>query len=97
MEVDFNKIKKDWASRGFSCELWVDAPGAIWEDFVHPQDELVMLVEGVVELEMRGKKILLQNGKEELIPAHVTHSVRNKGPGSSKWLYGYKRKGGRPS
>ena len=94
MEVDFSKVKRDWASRGFSCELWVDAPGAVWEDFVHPEDELVMLLEGDVELEMLGRKSRLKRGEEELIPARVTHSVRNKGPGSSKWLYGYKREDG---
>jgi hypothetical protein len=45
--VDEAKVKKDWTARGFSCDLWVDAPGRVWVGFVHDTDELVMLVEGI--------------------------------------------------
>lgn len=88
--VKIDKIKEDWSSRGFSCGLWTDPPGTVWEDYVHGVDELILLVEGEVELEMEGRKIRLEEGREELIPARVTHSVRNKGRTRSKWLYGYK-------
>jgi len=44
--VDREKVKKDWAARGFSCGLWVDPPGQVWADFMHDTDELVMLLEG---------------------------------------------------
>ena len=29
------EIAANWATRGFSCELWTDSPGQCWEDFVH--------------------------------------------------------------
>ena len=47
--VDQAEVKKLWAARGFSCDLWVDPPGRAWNDFVHDVDELVMLVEGAEE------------------------------------------------
>ena len=28
------------AGEGFSCDLWVDPPGQVWEDYRHATDEL---------------------------------------------------------
>ncbi len=84
------RIKKDWQARGFSCGLWVDPPGQVWEDYVHATDELVMVLEGELELEMSGKTFRPTIGEEVFIPAHVTHSVRNVGGTTARWLYGYK-------
>ena len=55
VSVSREKVKRDWAQRGFSCGLWVDPPGQVWANFVHDTDELVMLVEGEEEFEMEGK------------------------------------------
>ena len=90
--VDEAEIKKRWAARGFSCGLWVDSPGRVWNDFIHDTDELVMLVEGEEQFEMNGQKHRLRIGEEFLIPAGTYHSARNIGKTTSKWLYGYKRK-----
>src|SRR2546426_11098666 len=78
-EVDREKVAKDWKARGFSCDLWVDPPGQIWEDYVHSTDELLMLMEGKLELEMQGKTFRPAIGEEVLIPAHNSHTVRNVG------------------
>jgi len=83
-------VKKDWASRGFSCGLFTDPPGQKWEDYVHEVDELFMVMEGEVELEIAGKVLHPKPGEEVLIPAHAVHSVRNRGSTNSHWLYGYK-------
>lgn len=88
--INIDKIKEEWNNRGFSCGLWTDPPGTEWEDYVHRVDELILLVEGQVELEIHGKKIQLQEVREESIPANVHHSVRNKGKTISRWLYGYR-------
>ncbi len=88
--VDREKVKRDWAARGFSCDLWVDPPGRVWADFVHDTDELVMLLEGEEEFEMGGKKCRLKAGEEILISAGITHTARNVGKITSRWLYGYK-------
>ena len=90
--VDEQEVRKRWDARGFSCGLWVDPPGRVWNDFVHDTDELVMLVKGEEEFEMNGQKHRLQIGEELLIPAGTCHTARNVGKITSKWLYGYKRK-----
>lgn len=89
-KVDRLQIAKDWRARGFSCGLWVDPPGQVWEDFVHSTDELLMLMEGALELEMQDKTFHLAIGEEVLIPAHTNHTVRNTGGTTARWLYGYK-------
>lgn len=89
-EVDRTQVGKNWKSRGFNCDLWVDPPGQVWEDYVHSTDELLMLMEGKLELEMQGKTLHPAIGEEVLIPAHTSHSVRNTGGTTARWLYGYK-------
>ncbi|OGS04294.1 MAG: cupin domain-containing protein [Elusimicrobia bacterium RIFCSPLOWO2_12_FULL_59_9] len=90
--MDREAVAEDWRSRGFSCELWRDPPGQVWKDYVHPTDELLMILEGVVELEMQGRRLRPKAGEEILIPAKTVHTVRNAGKSESKWLYGYKER-----
>ena len=88
--VDRERVAADWAARGFGCDLWVDPPGRRWEDFVHPTDELVMLLEGEQEFEIEGVVSRPAIGGELLIPAGAVHSARNVGRTTSRWLYGYR-------
>jgi quercetin dioxygenase-like cupin family protein len=89
--VDQHQIAQDWKKRGYSCDLWTDPPGQVWEDFVHSVDELVCLVDGRIELEIEGKIIRPESGEEIFIPAHAMHSVSNIGGTTTHWLYGYKQ------
>lgn len=90
--VNVEEIRQSWRQRGFSCDLWIDPPGQVWRNFVHPTDELVMPVEGSIELEFSGRVVRPAIGEEVLIPAGAVHTVRNVGPGEARWLYGYRRK-----
>ena len=84
---------RDWARRGFGCDLWVDPPGQRWEDFVHDVDELVVVVDGDMEFEVDGEVTRPDPGEELFIPAGANHSVRNIGHGTCRWLYGYRDHG----
>lgn len=86
-------VEVDWQIRGFSCDLWTDPPGQVWKDFVHATDELVMLVDGAIELEFLGNTFRPRVGEELLIPARASHTVRNVGGTTARWLYGYRRRG----
>jgi mannose-6-phosphate isomerase-like protein (cupin superfamily) len=88
--IDRRAVERDWTARGFSCGLWTDPPGQVWEDFTHATDELFMLVDGEVELELAGRAFRPRPGEEILIPAGARHSVRNRGRTTSHWLYGYR-------
>lgn len=85
------EIEKSWAERGFSCAMWIDAPGQCWEDFVHDMDELLCVVQGELEFEMNGKITRPAPWDEVFIPAGAKHSVRNRGNSVARWLYGYKK------
>jgi mannose-6-phosphate isomerase-like protein (cupin superfamily) len=85
------QVASDWAARGFSCDLWVDAPGQRWEGFTHTTDELVLVLEGTMEFEIEGRILRPTIGEELLIPAGARHSARNVGSTTARWLYGYRR------
>jgi len=84
-------VPNDWKARGFSCDIWTDPPGQVWTDYVHDTDELVMLIEGELELTFSGVTRRAAIGEEVLIPAGVTHTVRNVGTATNRWYYGYRR------
>jgi mannose-6-phosphate isomerase-like protein (cupin superfamily) len=90
--VDRARVATEWRARGFGCDLWTDPPGQVWADFTHATDELVMLVEGRIELEFLGKTLHPDAGEEILIPAGASHTVRNIGGVTARWLYGYRRR-----
>lgn len=91
IDVDRDAVAANWQARGFSCALWVDPPGQVWADFVHPTDELVVVMEGEVEIEIEGEAHRPLPGQEVYIPAGARHTVRNVGSTTSRWLYGYRR------
>jgi len=87
--IDTSGVASDWRARGFSCELWIDPPEQVRQDFEHDVDELTLLVEGTAQLELADKVIKLQAGDEITIPAGARYTVRNCGEGPAKWLLGY--------
>jgi mannose-6-phosphate isomerase-like protein (cupin superfamily) len=89
---DLSRVQADWNARGFSCDIWTDPPGQVWANFVHATDELVMPIEGEVEIEMQGRRLRPEVGEEVFIPAGVSHTVRNPGSVTSRWYYGYRRR-----
>jgi len=77
--------------RGFSCDIWTDLPGQAWADFVHAGDELVMWIDGEIELRFAGKVLRPQAGEAVLIPAGEAHTVINIGQTTNHWFYGYRQ------
>ena len=88
--VSILRIKKDWTEKGFSCGLWKDPPGQEWKDKVHHRSTMIVVIEGTLELEMKGEKRRLKVGEEFFIPPMVEHNIRNVGNITCLWLYGIK-------
>jgi quercetin dioxygenase-like cupin family protein len=88
--LDSETVANDWRARGFSCDIWTDAPGQVWANFVHNNDELVMLIDGEIELRFGGQRLQPAPGQEILIPAGEPHTVINIGATRNRWYYGYK-------
>ena len=89
--MNYSQVKNNWKTKGFSCGIWTDPPGKLWAEYVHDTDELVMLLEGEIELSFLGKTFRPQLGEEILIPAGETHTVKNIGNTTNRWYYGYKK------
>lgn len=87
--TDREAVEATWSERGFSCALWIDPPEQVRKDFEHDVDELVLLVDGVAQIELADQVVRLQAGDELLIPAGIRHTIRNCGAGPAKWLHGY--------
>ncbi len=90
-KVNIKEVSKNWAERGFSCDTWVNEPGQKWENFVHPTDELVIVLDDKMEFKVEGKIIHPNIGEELFIPANAIHSARNIGKITARWLYGYSK------
>jgi cupin 2 domain-containing protein len=85
-------IQSDWARRGYSFEYWIDPPGQVWRDFEHDVEELVVLVEGELEIEFGGRHVRPHLGDEVIIPARTRHTVTNTGDAPNRWCFGYRSK-----
>jgi len=90
--IDTSSIKQDWQARGFSAEIWTDPPGQVWQDYEHGVDELLMLIDGEIEVQLGGKVLRPAIGEEIFIPANEPHTVINIGGTTNHWLYGYKQR-----
>ena len=90
-KLESDLIKQDWNSRGYSFGVFRYPPGQVWADFVHRPTELLVLVEGEIEVEIEGKSQRPQIGEEVYIPANAVHTVRNVGQRNNVWYYGYEK------
>jgi len=90
--MDTKQVQHNWQQRGFSCGIWTDPPGQIWSNYVHDTDELIMLLEGEIELSFQGTTFRPQVGEEFLIPAREVHTVINIGKTTNRWYYGYQKR-----
>ena len=90
MTREHSEIASNWRERSFTCNLWVDHPGQVWVDYVHDVDELLVVLEGELEIIMEGRTINPKIGEEVIIPARVEHTVKNVGTTENRWLYGYR-------
>ena len=87
--VDADAVAADWRRRGYSCQDFVDPPGRCWEDFSHPTNEVIAVVDDRLEVEVEGARLLLEPGDEAFVPRGARHSVRNRSDGPTRWLFGY--------
>ena len=88
---DTASVKHDWQTRGYSCDVWTDPPGQAWRGFVHDTDELLMLIDGEIEVHLGGRVFRPAIGEEIFIPAGQAHTVINIGSTTNHWFYGYRK------
>ncbi len=87
--VDQAAVAAAWRARGYSWNLFTDPPGQEWNGFVHATNELVVVLEGRLELTVGGESCAAEPGDEVYIPRDVVHSVKNIHDGVTRWAFGY--------
>ena len=80
-----------WEARGFNWEIQTDPPGQVRRDNISDRDALIKVLEGDMEIEFGGRTVRPKVGEELLIPAWVSHTIRNVGEGPSQWVRGSER------
>ena len=91
--MNINELEKNWTDRGFSFGVGTIKSGDAVDEAVHnDKDELVLMEPGEYEFIFDNESFFQKGGDEVLIPAGVTHTIKNIGPNNSKIYYGYKSK-----
>jgi quercetin dioxygenase-like cupin family protein len=89
--VDVEELTRSWDERGFNCEEHTDAPGKGVPRHAFDHDELVVVIEGDIEINVAGKTMRPGKGEEVVIPAGTEHEVRNVGQKPARRLHGFER------
>jgi quercetin dioxygenase-like cupin family protein len=72
-------------------------PGAVVGKHIHPGEEIIYVLEGLLEYDVDGKPpVTLKKGDVLFVPAGKTHSARNVGTGSAAELATYTVEKGKP-
>ncbi len=87
--IDVEQVAAQWKEKGFGCDIYTDAPGQQWLDFIHSTNELVMVFEGQLSVSVGDEAFIANPGDEIFIPKNTYHSLHNIYQGTSKWFYGY--------
>lgn len=74
---------------GFSFAIFRDPPGQVWADFIHDDDEFVVVAEGRIEIEVGADRAECGPGDLVRIPARTRHTLRTTEESGSVWYYGY--------
>lgn len=86
-------VGMDWGRLGFTCNRIADPPGQEWRDFEHETDELIVVLDGRLEIEVEVEggvqRFDAMTGDEVFVPRGAKHTVRNMHTDVTRWLYGY--------
>ena len=58
-----------------TATLYRYAAGSSWEEHRHPQDQMTMVLEGVIEFVVDGRPVRLESGQLAALPGGTTHSA----------------------
>ena len=75
--VDHGEVSRAWSEQGYNCLTRTDPPGQDWRDVAHGSDEVLVVIEGGLEVEMHGVRYALQPGDEMFIPREAPYRIRN--------------------
>ena len=87
--VDHGEVSRAWSEQGCNCVTRADPPGQDWRDVAHGSDEVLVVIEGGLEVEMHGVRYALQPGDEMFIPREAPYRIRNAAMQETRWFHGH--------
>ena len=86
-----SELKQIMLGEGYSVFQWTDAPGAIYGDHMHNDDQTHWIVTGMLELNVdKIGVVVLGPGDRDFMPAGTIHSARTVGNRPVSYLIGRK-------
>jgi quercetin dioxygenase-like cupin family protein len=77
MDSNEKVIRERLMQEGYSLiNKYNDSPNEIFPDHDHPGDQLLVVLEGSIEIVMDGKTSVLRSGDEMFFPARRMHSAK---------------------
>lgn len=82
---------RQWLDEGLEVEEWVSPPGEQWTNNGHDTDEILLVLEGRLDVTIDGTLHTCEAGQDVRIPAGVPHSTLNPldRPCRMVWAHGY--------
>lgn len=82
----FSDTARRLTRRGFYCTLQNIDAGEVRKNAINDSDTLIVAMDGDLEVEFKGATHFPRLGREILVPAWVSHTVRNNGPRRASWI-----------
>jgi hypothetical protein len=86
--VDHGEVSRAWSEQGFDCVTCTDAPAQDWRAVSEGRDEVLVVIEGGLEVEMHGVRYALRPGDEMFIPREAPYRMRNASGQQTRWFHG---------
>lgn len=84
-----DELMKRMSDEGYNVFQWTDAPGAVYTEHDHGDDQSHWIISGTLELNVRGHgAVVLKTGDRDFMPAGTVHSARVIGDEEVVYLIG---------
>lgn len=91
-DIDESNYSRVLADEGYSSFRWADAPGVVYPDHSHSNDQSHWILSGRLQLTVKEYgTCLLEAGDRDIMPAGTIHSARVVGDEPVIYLIGEKR------
>jgi mannose-6-phosphate isomerase-like protein (cupin superfamily) len=60
---------------GYNVFEWIDAPGTVYGQHVHAEDQSHWIISGVLEIVVGDERYALRAGDRDYLPAYTRHSA----------------------
>lgn len=87
---DARELRRRMAAEGYGVFEWSDAPGTVYANHAHAEDQSHWVLSGALTLVVGGEEYTLRAGDRDFLPAGTLHAARVEGEEPVRYLIGAK-------